>query len=125
MERRQGGIKFTVYSLILIVVIFWRLTGLLARSDEADSAHLSRRAAETGMRVSMDDALTLEGFSKRFGGLRAVQDLSFSVKEGQTVALIRPDGTRKTTCFDLITALSVQTGFELGLRPGNRRLAAA
>src|ERR1700685_3620949 len=41
--------------------------------------------------------------SKRFGGLRAVQDLSFSVAENETVALIGPNGAGKTTSFNLIT----------------------
>jgi branched-chain amino acid transport system ATP-binding protein len=51
----------------------------------------------------MGDALVVRNLSKRFGGLRAVQDLSFSVNENETVALIGPNGAGKTTSFNLIT----------------------
>ena len=51
----------------------------------------------------MADALVIRGLSKRFGGLRAVQDISFTVKENETVALIGPNGAGKTTSFHLIT----------------------
>jgi branched-chain amino acid transport system ATP-binding protein len=51
----------------------------------------------------MPEALVIRNLSKRFGGLRAVQDLSFSVGEGETVALIGPNGAGKTTSFNLIT----------------------
>jgi branched-chain amino acid transport system ATP-binding protein len=51
----------------------------------------------------MGDALVVRNLSKRFGGLRAVQDLSFSVRENETVALIGPNGAGKTTSFNLIT----------------------
>jgi branched-chain amino acid transport system ATP-binding protein len=51
----------------------------------------------------MTDALVIKDLSKRFGGLRAVQDLSFTVKENETVALIGPNGAGKTTSFHLIT----------------------
>ncbi len=51
----------------------------------------------------MADALVIKGLSKRFGGLRAVQDVSFTVKENETVALIEPNGAGKTTSFHLIT----------------------
>jgi branched-chain amino acid transport system ATP-binding protein len=51
----------------------------------------------------MADALVINGLSKRFGGLRAVQDVSFTVKENETVALIGPNGAGKTTSFHLIT----------------------
>jgi branched-chain amino acid transport system ATP-binding protein len=51
----------------------------------------------------MGDALVVRNLSKRFGGLRAVQDFSFSVKENETVALIGPNGAGKTTSFNLIT----------------------
>ena len=51
----------------------------------------------------MAEALVVRHLSKRFGGLRAVQDLSFSVAENETVALIGPNGAGKTTSFNLIT----------------------
>jgi branched-chain amino acid transport system ATP-binding protein len=51
----------------------------------------------------MADALVIRGLSKRFGGLRAVQDLGFTVQENETVALIGPNGAGKTTSFHLIT----------------------
>src|SRR6476659_2275281 len=54
-------------------------------------------------RPSMAEALIIRNISKRFGGLRAVQDLDFSVGEGETVALIGPNGAGKTTSFNLIT----------------------
>jgi branched-chain amino acid transport system ATP-binding protein len=73
----------------------------------------------------MADALVIKGLSKRFGGLRAVQDVSFTVKENETLALIGPNGAGKTTSFHLITGFhradsgSVQAfGREIvGLRP--------
>src|ERR1700745_1748886 len=51
----------------------------------------------------MTDALVINGLSKRFGGLRAVQDVSFTVAENETLALIGPNGAGKTTSFHLIT----------------------
>jgi branched-chain amino acid transport system ATP-binding protein len=73
----------------------------------------------------MAEALVVRGLSKRFGGLRAVQDVSFSVGENETVALIGPNGAGKTTSFNLITGFHrpdagsvVAFGREIvGLRP--------
>jgi branched-chain amino acid transport system ATP-binding protein len=50
-------------------------------------------------------ALSLQGVSKTFGGLRAVHDVSFSVPERSIFGLIGPNGAGKTTVFNLITGV--------------------
>jgi branched-chain amino acid transport system ATP-binding protein len=59
----------------------------------------------------MTTLLTVADLSKRFGGLQAVKDLSFTVGEGEIVALIGPNGAGKTTAFALISGfLTADTG---------------
>lgn len=47
--------------------------------------------------------MEVKNLSKSFGGVAAVVDCSFSIDEGKIVALVGPNGSGKTTVFDLIT----------------------
>ena len=49
------------------------------------------------------DVLRIENLSIAFGGLKAVDDLSFSVRSGEIFGLIGPNGAGKTTVFNCIT----------------------
>src|SRR5438552_16490108 len=49
------------------------------------------------------DALMLEGVSRQFGALRAIEDISFSVAVGERRAVLGANGAGKTTLFNAIT----------------------
>ena len=61
-----------------------------------------REAPPPPTRVEGAPLLEVDGLEKRFGGLRAVDGASFSVPEGSITALIGPNGSGKTTVFNLI-----------------------
>jgi ABC-type branched-subunit amino acid transport system ATPase component len=66
--------------------------------------------------------LETEGLTKDFGGLRAVHDLAFRVEEGEIVGLIGPNGSGKTTVFNLITGIHRATDGRIRFDHGRQEL---
>src|SRR4030081_1609737 len=51
----------------------------------------------------MSALLSVERITKSFGGIRALDECSFEIAEGSVAALIGPNGSGKTTAFNVIT----------------------
>jgi len=73
--------------------------------------------------------LELQNVSKHFGGLRVVEDLSFSVARNSCTGLIGPNGAGKTTVFNLITGVHpidsgriLLDGADIAALPSRRRI---
>ena len=58
----------------------------------------------------MSACLALTGLTKRFGGLTAVNAVSFSLERGEVVGLLGPNGSGKTTVLNMISGLLPPTG---------------
>jgi ABC-type branched-subunit amino acid transport system ATPase component len=124
---RFPGIQGVIYGLAIICVIllapeglfwkirdFWRkrsaapVTSAATTDLPAVSAELvplrPKRTAGTG-----DVVLEVRNLSRSFGGLKAVQDVSFKLRQNEILGIIGPNGAGKTTLFNLLN------GF---LRPG-------
>ena len=63
--------------------------------------------------------LEVRNMTRRFGGLVAVNDVSFSVLRGEIFGLIGPNGAGKTTLFNLMTGLTAVSGGTLIYEGGN------
>ncbi len=57
----------------------------------------------------LDQAAVLEvsGLTKRYGGIEAVSDVSFTLHQGHILGLVGPNGAGKTAIFDLISGFPV------------------
>ena len=56
-----------------------------------------------------DTAITIEGLSKQFGPVRAVDDLSFTVRRGAVTGFLGPNGSGKTTTLRMLLGLTAPT----------------
>ncbi|HBA32741.1 MAG TPA: ABC transporter ATP-binding protein, partial [Gammaproteobacteria bacterium] len=65
--------------------------------------------------------LTVEHLTMRFGGLVAIDDVSFTVQNAEITALIGPNGAGKTTVFNCLTGFYTPTVGRLTLNTGTRR----
>jgi len=59
--------------------------------------------------------LEISSLSKYFGGLKAVDDVSFNIRKGEIIGLLGPNGAGKTVCFNLISGVYKPTSGQISL----------
>jgi branched-chain amino acid transport system ATP-binding protein len=69
----------------------------------------------------MEPLLNIQGLTMDFGGIRALDHLDLSVRQGQIVALIGPNGAGKTTFFNCLTGIYRPTAGDLLLTPPGKK----
>ena len=113
-----------IFGIILVVMMLYRRQGLIpertavaALTYEQQNAMPSRNDVEAGLvplhRRTIDPGkplLEIKGLAKSFGGIKAVNGIDLTVMPGAIVAIIGPNGSGKTTFFNLITGLIQPNG---------------
>jgi branched-chain amino acid transport system permease protein len=127
---RFPGIQGVIFGLAIVCVIlvapeglFWKIRDLLRRRPAPPAAVIPAATAPVNAdtvaapvpprpartRGTGDVVLEVRNLSRAFGGLKAVQDVSFKLRKNEILGIIGPNGAGKTTLFNLLN------GF---LRPG-------
>ncbi len=112
----SGNFEIIVFGLVLVLVLKYAPQGLWPQlasrfptrprpRDWADAGALPERPKpQPGTPL-----LEVDNARKTFGGLIAVNDVSFDVRAGEIVGLIGPNGAGKSTLFNLITGVLSKT----------------
>jgi branched-chain amino acid transport system permease protein len=113
----SGSFETIVFGVVLVVVLKFAPEGLWSfvgrwwpapprRHDWAGAEALPRRVKP----AAGERLLEVDAVRKQFGGLVAVNDVSFAVDAGDIVALIGPNGAGKSTTFNLVTGVLALSG---------------
>ncbi len=109
----SGNYELIVFGIVLVLVLKYARDGVWAfidarlprkqrRVDWADATPLPERPKP----AHGETVLEVNAVRKEFGGLVAVNDVSFQVRAGEIVGLIGPNGAGKSTIFNLVTGLA-------------------
>jgi branched-chain amino acid transport system permease protein len=108
-----------IFGIVLVAMMLYRREGLIPAQravtalSQAEQTVLPSRGGFMGAfaptRKPVDPAkplLEIAGLAKSFGGIRALAGLDLTVMPGRIVAVIGPNGSGKTTFFNLVTGLT-------------------
>ena len=108
--RYSAQLEVVAFGVLFVVILQKARAGIvpminryLPRPPLALPAQVPPLARRTRPIVSGLPVLTIQGATKRFGALAAVNDVSFEVKGGEVLGLIGPNGAGKSTLLNLIT----------------------
>ena len=119
----SGSYETIVFGIVLVLVLKYLPDGLWSlverqlprpqrRVDWACAPALAERSKPARGELVLD----VQAIRKQFGGLVAVNDISFQIRAGQIVGLIGPNGAGKSTTFNLITGLLALTSGQVIFR---------
>jgi len=86
----------------ILRAVYVKGTGSLAVTAPAGAQRSERERRDVAL-AEAQPVLEVDGLTKRYGGLIAVDDVSFAVRQGEVLGLIGPNGAGKTTIFDLMS----------------------
>ena len=119
----SGSYEVIVFGIVLVLVLkhlpdgTWSLVGRhFPATQRTNTWHSAAALPERSKPAHGDVVLDVQKIRKQFGGLVAVNDISFQIKAGQIVGLIGPNGAGKSTTFNLITGVLGLTSGEVKFR---------
>jgi branched-chain amino acid transport system permease protein len=119
----SGNFEIIVFGVLMVALLQYARQGVwpfIARCfPRGPRARAPERARASPRRIKPapgEPLLVVDRARKEFGGLVAVNDVSFSVDAGQIVGLIGPNGAGKSTTFNLVTGVLQATRGEIQFR---------
>jgi branched-chain amino acid transport system permease protein len=120
LTQRGGQLEGVAFAILFIVLLHQARGGLMgfvarwtrgrfAPPPEAAPDQSVEPLPHRGLPATGAPVLAVKGAVKRFGGLIAVNDVSFEVRAGEIVGLIGPNGAGKSTMFNLVTGTLAMT----------------
>ncbi|ACA89288.1 MULTISPECIES: ABC transporter permease subunit [Burkholderia cepacia complex] len=119
----EGNFEIIVFGVLMVLLLQYARQGVwpfVARLfPRGPRAHVPEQVDPLPQRakpVAGEPLLVVDNARKQFGGLVAVNDVSFDVKAGQIIGLIGPNGAGKSTTFNLVTGVLRPTGGAITFR---------